>query len=141
VGNTQQQFTVVIDQGNRFSAFVAGNALIPVNQNMASPNSSAAQINAGAVTLTAATANRRIISNRLFRPVIGVAGDCYQFSFGSGVLVDPSGKPNDGVLQANVMYVLPPLVLPPGAMMALHAWGATYSTGNTFEYEFGFVEK
>src|SRR6202521_4002561 len=91
VGNTQQQFTTVLDQGNRFSAFVAGNALTPVNQNMLSPNASQAQIGAGAVTLTANTSSRRIVSHRQFRPtVIGVVGDVYQFSYGSGELVDPS---------------------------------------------------
>ncbi len=142
VGNTQQQFTTVLDQGNRFSAFVAGNALTPVNQNLNSPITSLAQIGAGAVTLTAATSNRRIVSHRPFRPtVIGVAGDVYQFSYGSGELVDPSGLPTDGTLRAHVMYVLPPLVISPGMMMAIHAWGATFSTGATYEYEFGWVEK
>lgn len=142
VGNTMQQFTSVLDQGNRFSAFVAGNALTITNQNMASQNTSGAQVNAGAVTLTAATANRRIVGHRAFRPtVIGVAGDVYQFSFGSGVLVDPSALPTDGTNRAHVMYVVSPLVIPPGTMYALHAWGATFSTGATYEYEFGYVEK
>jgi hypothetical protein len=141
-GNTQQQFTTVLDQGNRFSAFVAGNALSIVNQNQASANTSLAQVNAGAVTLTANTANRRIVSHRQFRPtVIGVVGDVYQFSWGSGELVDPSGLPTDGTLRAHVYYVIAPLVVVPGTSMAIHAWGATFSTGATYEYEFGYVEK
>ena len=142
VGNVTQVFTTVLDQGNRFSAFVAGNALTPVNQNMNSPNSSLAQVSAGAVTLTGATGNRRLVSHRPFRPtVIGVAGDVYQFSYGSGELVDPSGLPTDGTLRAHIYYVMPPLVIVPGTMMAIHTWGATYSTGATYEFEFGFIEK
>lgn len=142
VGNTQQQFTVVLDQGNRFSAFVAGNALSIVNQNLTSPNLSAATIGAGAVTLTAQTAQRRIIGHRQFRPtVIGVVGDVYQFSWGSGECVDPSGLPTDGTARAHVYYNSSPLVIPPGTMMAIHAWGATFSTGATYEYEFGYLER
>ncbi len=141
VGNTMTQFTSVLDQGNRFSAFVAGNALTPVNQNMNSQNASGAQVNAGAVTLLAATANRRTLWSRMVRNVIGVAGDCYQFSYGSGELVDPSGLPTDGTLRANIMYVHAPIVITPGNSFAIHAWGATFSTGATYEYEFGYVEK
>lgn len=142
VGNTQQQFTLAIDQGNRFSAFVAGNAIVPVNVNQNSPNSSLAQVSAGAVTLNTQTANRRIIGHRQFRPtVIGVVGDVYQWSFGSGELCDPSSLPVDGTLRAHVYYAMAPIVLPPGTMLSIHAWGATFSTGATYEYEFGYVEK
>jgi hypothetical protein len=141
VGNTMQKFTTILDQGNRFSAYVAGNALPLVNQNQNSQNASAAQIGAGAITLTAATSSRRIVSHRLFRPVIGVVGDVYQFSYGSGELVDPSALPVDGTARAHVMYILPPLVIPPNTMLAIHAWGATFSTGATYEFEFGYTEK
>ena len=142
VGNTMQQFTLAIDQGNRFSAFVAGNAIVPVNVNQNSPNSSLAQVSAGAVTLNAQTANRRIVGHRQFRPtVIGVVGDVYQWSFGSGELCDPSSLPTDGTLRAHVYYAMAPIVLPPGTMLSIHAWGATFSTGATYEYEFGYVEK
>ena len=142
VGNTQQQFTLAIDQGNRFSAFVAGNALTPVNVNNVSANTSLAQVSAGAVTLTGATSNRRIIGHRQFRPtVIGVVGDVYQWSYGSGELCDPSSLPVDGTLRAHVYYAMAPIVLPPNTMLSVHAWGATFSTGATYEYEFGYVEK
>jgi len=142
VGNAMQQFTLAIDQGNRFSAFVAGNALTPVNVNQASSNTSLAQVSAGAVTLTAATSNRRIVGHRPFRPtVIGVVGDVYQWSFGSGELCDPSSLPTDGTLRAHVYYAMAPIALPPNTMLSIHAWGATFSTGATYEYEFGYVEK
>ncbi len=55
--------------------------------------------------------------------------------------MDPSGLPTDGTLRAHVMYVVAPVVIAPGCSLLLHTWGATYSTGNTFEYEFGYVEK
>jgi hypothetical protein len=142
VGNTMQQFTTTLDQGNRFSAFVAGNALTPVNVNNNSASTSLAQVSAGAVTLTAATTNRRIVSHRPFRPtVIGVIGDVYQFSYGTSILVDPSGLPTDGTLRAHIYYVLPPIVVVPGTTMAIHAWGATFSTGATYEFEFAHIEK
>ncbi len=140
VGNTQQQFTTVIDQGSRLAT--SATALTAQNVNQYSSNTSLSQINIGASVLTAASSNRRILHHRPFRPtVIGVVGDVYQFSWGSGVLVDPSGLPTDGTLRAHVMYVESPIVIPPGCCMAIHAWGATFSTGATYEYEFGFVEK
>ncbi len=140
VGNTMQQFTTTLDSGNRLSS--GGTVLTPVNTNMLSTNTSAAFINIGAVTATAASTNRRLVSHRPFRPtVIGVAGDVYQFSWGSGELVDPAGLPTDGTLRAHVMYVMSPLVVAPGTSMLITAWGATFSTGATYEYEFGFVEK
>ncbi len=139
VGNTQQQFTTTIDQGNRFSS--GGTALTLANNNMNSQNLTAAQITVGAVTATAASSQRRVIQNRVFRNVIGVVGDVYQWSWGSGELVDPSGLPTDGTLRAHVMYVNSPLVVSPGCSLCITAWGATYSTGATYEYEFGYVEK
>jgi hypothetical protein len=143
VGNTQVQFATTLDQGNRFSSYASGGAaLAVVNQNMASQNLSGAQISGGAVVLTAATANRRLLGNRAFRPsVIGRLGDVYQFSYGSGELVDPSALPVDGTNIANVMYVMPPVVVPPGQSFDVIAWGATFSQGVSYEYEFGFVEK
>src|SRR6267142_3214325 len=81
-GNTMQQFTTILDQGNRLST--SATALTAINQNIASQNTSGAQINIGATVLTAASANRRLVSHRPFRPtVIGVVGDVYQFSWGS----------------------------------------------------------
>lgn len=140
VGNTMQQFTTVIDQGNRLST--SATVLTGVNCSQNSANTSLAQINIGASVLTAATSNRRVLHHRPFRPtVIGVVGDVYQFSWGSGILVDPSGLPTDGTLRAHIMYVESPIVVPPGCSMAIHTWGATYSTGATYEYEFAYVEK
>ncbi len=140
VGNTMQQFTTVLDQGNRIAT--AATALVISNTNMYSGNTSGAQISVGAVVCSAPTSLRRLISHRPFRPtVIGVAGDVYQFSYGSGQLVDPSALPVDGVLRAHIMYVMPPMVVASGTSMLIHTWGATYSTGAIYEYEFGFVEK
>lgn len=140
VGNTMQQFTTILDQGNRLST--SATVLTPVNANINSQNTSGAQFNIGATVLTAASANRRVVSHRPFRPtVIGVVGDVYQFSWGSGVVQDPSSLPTDGTLRAHILYGCSPLVVPPGTSLAIHTWGATYSTGATYEYEFGFVEK
>jgi hypothetical protein len=140
VGNTMQQFTTALDQGNRFTS--GGTALTISNNNINSANVSLAQITVGAVVTTAASANRRLVSHRPFRPtVIGVVGDVYQFSWGSGTLVNPSALPTDGTLRAHVYYVCSPLVVPPGTSMLIHAWGATFATGATYEYEFGYVEK
>jgi hypothetical protein len=140
VGNTMQQFTTALDQGNRFSS--GGTALTVNNSNINSGTLSQAQITVGAVVTTAASTQRRITSHRAFRPtVIGVVGDVYQFSWGSGELVDPSALPTDGTNRAHVMYVMSPLVVAPQTSMLIHAWGATFSTGATYEYEFGYVEK
>ncbi len=64
VGNTMTQFTVTLDQGNRFSS--GGTALLVANNNINSGNQSGAQITVGAVTATAATAPREI--QRPFTP-------------------------------------------------------------------------
>jgi hypothetical protein len=141
-------WTTTLDQGNRFSAFVTGNALTPVNTNQSSTNVSLAQISAGAITATAASPNRRIVSHRQVRPLNAggtinapVAGDTYQFSYGSGELADPCSLTNASTTVANVLYVISPLVVVPGTSMCLYSWAATSSAGPTFEYEFGYVEK
>ncbi len=146
VGNTMQKFTTTLDQGNKYAS---GGTTLPnnaspgiFNVNLPSASNSAAQIVVGAPLLSAATSSRRLVSHRPFRPtVIGVVGDVYQFNWGSGELVDPSGLPNDGTLRAHVMYTIAPLVVSPGTNMAIYAWGATFSTGATYEYEFGYVER
>jgi len=139
VANTMQQFTTVLDQGNRIAT--AATALTIANTHMNSANVSAAQISVGAVVTSAATSQRRIHHHRVKRPVIGVIGDVYQWNYGSGTLVDPSALPVEGTLRAHILTVTAPIVLPPGYSMLIHAWGATFSTGATYEYEFAFLEK
>ncbi len=139
VGNAMQQFTTVMDQGNRIAT--AATALTIANTNMNSANISGAQISVGAVVTTAATSQRRIHHHRVTRVVIGVAGDMYQWNYGSGTLVSPSGLPTDGTLRVNVTTVTAPIVLPPGYTLLIHTWGATFSTGAIYEYEFAFIEK
>lgn len=139
VANAQQQFTTTLDQGNRYSS--GGTALTIANTNINSGQLSAAQINVGAVTATAASPQRRILHHRVFRVVIGVAGDVYQWNFGASVLTNPSTLATAGTAIANVLYGGSPIVVSPGCSLLITAWGATYSTGNTFEYEFGYAEK
>ncbi len=144
----QTNFTTVMDQGNRFSAFVTGSALTPVNSNFNSTVTSAAQVSAGAITATAPTANRRLMSHIKPRPLNAggtinapVVGDVYQMSFGLHELVDICGLPNDSTTRVHTNHVMAPLVLPPGMSLLLYTWSATFSAGATYEYELGYVEK
>ncbi len=138
VGNAMQQFTVSIDQARTATG---GTALTVVNTNINSSVASGAQILVGAVTASEATAQRRILGNRMFRVVIGVVGDVYQFAFGSNALADPASLPTAGTLRTHVLMTSGPAVLTPGSSMLITAWGATFSTGATYEYELGFVER
>lgn len=138
---TGVRFTQALDQGNRYSS--GGTALVVNNTNMNSANRSGAQINFGALTTTAASTQRRLISNKLFKSdAIEVINETYQLSWGSPAqLEDPSSLINNAATLAHTTYGFGPVTIGPGQTFLIHQWRAAITVGITFEVEFGFVEK
>lgn len=137
VGGARVQFTVVVDQGNRYSS--AGTALTPKNVNMDSVISSAASIYQGAVVATAASASVRTLDHLVFRGTIDVVEDVYEIVFGAS---DGSGQGGSRVATVgDFARLAPPVVVGPGQSLLIHQWAASQSTGPTFQVSFGYIER
>lgn len=138
---TGVRFTQALDQGNRFSS--GGTALTAVNSNMNSQNRSSAQIQFGAITTTAATSQRRLIANKLFKSDgIEVINETYQLSWASSAqLEDPASLINNTTTLAHTTYSFGPIAIGPGQSFVIHQWRAAITVGITFEVELGFIEK
>ena len=116
----------------------AGTALTPVNTRSNSTNTSGATVYAGAVT--AVSTASRLAYSRVIKEFIGVALDRYSFSFGNGLLGDPTTSYTAGAT-AIVCYG-PPIVIGPGGnfyFCQVSPSGA--STAATFQFECGFAER
>ncbi len=135
------RFTQTTDQGNRYSS--GGTALVISNSNQNSSNRSGAQAQFGALTTTAATSQRRLQSNKLFKSTgIEVVDETYQLSWASPTqLEDPASLINNTTTLAHTSYSFGPLAIGPGQSFTIHQWRASITVGITFEVEFGFVEK
>lgn len=136
VGGARVQFTVVVDNVNRYSS--GGTALTINNVNMDSTNS-ASNVSAfvGAVTATAASASRRVLDHIVFRGTIDVVEDVYSITFGSGDGQMPGSSRAATVEDAG--RVTAPVVIGPGHSLLIHQWAAAQSTGPTFQVALGFI--
>ena len=137
VGGARVQLTQTIDTGNRYSS--AGTAMTVNNTNMTSSNSgSLISCYQGAVLATAASGNRRLLGNTVFRGgVIDIIQDFYQLIWGA-----PDGVSSTGSRVATVAEftrVCPPVCVGPGQSLMLTQWVGSQSTGPTWEALFGFV--
>lgn len=134
---TRTQFTICVDQGNRYSS--AGTALTLVNPNMDSAITSSASAYTGAVVATAASASRRIVDHIVFRGTIDVVEDVYEIVFGAG---DGSGMGGSRAATVQDMArMAPPIVIGPGQSLLIHQWSASVSTGPTLQVAFGYIER
>lgn len=134
---TRVQFTIAVDQGNRYSS--AGTALSPSNVNMDSVVASAASIYVGAVVATAASASRRKVDHIVFRGSIDVVEDVYEIVFAGG---DGTGQGGSRAATVQDMArMAPPVVVGPGQSLLIHQWAGSQSTGPTFQVSFGYVER
>ena len=135
-----QNWTNTIDVGNRWSS--GGTALTISNTNMNSANKSGAVINVGAVTASAASGVRRVIGHQAVKFVnIETVHDCIQFNWGGSQHVDPASLINNTTTISHTTVNFAPLAIGPNQSMVLVRWGASYTTGVTYEVEFGFIEK
>lgn len=135
-----QNWTNTIDVGNRYTS--GGTALTVNNSNMTSANKSFAVITVGAITATAATSQRRVIGHQAVKFVdVETVHDCLQFNWGGSQQVDPTSLINNSTTISHTTVNFAPLVIGPNQSMVLVRWGASYTTGVTYEVEFGYVEK
>lgn len=135
--NGVMYFTQVVDTGNRFSS--GGTALTPQNTNYGSSSKSAALITVGAVVCSANTNASRTLAHHTFRgATIDVVHDRYTFTWG---LPSSDGSYLAGATYASLTQGNVPVVIPPGASFMIHEWEASQSTGPTYEFEFGYIER
>lgn len=142
---TSIEAAVTIDNTNRYSS--GGTSITPANVNMDSSRATIAQINFGAVVLSAASGSVRTVARaavpRRAAPAL-VTGDQIMFNFGQ------MDSPTMGVVgaaapatAAAAMYVpMPPVIIGGGDSLNFHLWypaGAT--TAPTYEFDIGWWER
>ncbi len=132
--------TNTLDTGNRLSS--GGTALTVANLNMASANSSKAVCTFGAVTATAATGARRVVSHSVVRSLkIGVIHDTIAVNWGAPTQALTSTLINNTTTHSDTVINVAPVVIGPGQSMSMVHWAASQTTGTTYEVEFAFIEK
>ena len=137
---TACNWTFTLDAGNRFTS--GGAAMTVANVNMGSNIGSAAIVNIGAITATAATGARRIVGNAVVKDtVIEVVHDTFSFNFGAGSQTWTSVLAANAAVQHHSSHSLAPLVIGPQQSMVVVAWGVTKPGGTTYEMHMGWVEK
>lgn len=135
-----QNWTNTIDVGNRVTS--GGTALTIANTNATSNTKSNSVITVGAITASAATGARRVVSHQAVKFVdVETVHDCIQFNWGGAQQVDPCSLINNAATISHTTVNFAPVVIGPNQSMVLVRWGASYTTGVTYEVEFGFIEK
>ena len=135
VGGTRVRNTITIDNGNRYSS--GGTALTINNTNMDSLNGVNGVVGyKGAITASAATAERRIVADPIFRwGTIMIVGDVYETVFGQQ---GPTPSHTPVATVATFVKNVPPVVLGPGDSLVIVQWEASQSTAPTTAVEGGF---
>lgn len=135
-----ENWTFTLDTGNRLSS--GGTALTVANTNMSSATATVAVATVGAITATAATGARRIISNCVGKDtVIEVVHDTVSFNFGGGYQTHAHSVISNTTTPSYASFNLGPAVIGPGQSMVVVRWAASQTTGSTNEFEIGWVEK
>lgn len=132
---TAGHLAVVIDTGTRYSS--GGSALTPVANS--GSQTSIAQVYAGAVTASAASAAARLVGRAQWSSVIPVAGDTALMAFG----FQSNGAGNIAGTSARVVIAnLPAIVLKPGEQALVYAWYPSNSvTAATCELQAEWSER
>ena len=97
-----------------------------------------ATVYAGAVT--AVGSSPKLVYSRVIKEFIGVALDRYSFSFGNGLLGNPTTSYTAGAT-AIVCYGPPIIVAPGGNLYFCQVSPSGASTAATFQFELGFWER
>lgn len=137
---TDERYAMKLDDASVARYTSGGSLLAAVSTNMGSSAASAAVIHAGAMTAAAASANARIVSHGVLRPVISVLGDIYRFNFGG----DAGEVPATAIAGSAISHIVvpvPPVVLAPGQHFLFHLIQSAQSVANTFECRMGFIER
>lgn len=134
---TRVQFTIAVDQGNRYSS--GGTALTKNNVNMDSVVSTQATITVGAVIASAASSSRRVLDHLVYRGTIDVVEDIYEIVFGAS---DGAGMGGSRVATVgDFARMTAPVVVGPGQSLLVHQWAGSQSTGPTFQVTLGYIER
>lgn len=134
---TNWAWAMYVDTGNRYSS--GGSTITPVNVNIGQSSATGALVYFGAITATAANAQRKIAASP-GRTVIKVVGDEYRYVFGDaspGVI----GMPMEGTLQIQRTFHVPPVVIPPQTSFCFYEWGASQGTAAGFEFQLNYIER
>ena len=135
-----QNWTNTIDTGNRYTS--GGTGLTINNTNMTSSNKSAAIITVGAITAGAASGVRRVVSHAAVKFVdVETVHDCVFFNWGGPNQTNLSTLINNTTTLSHSVVNFASLVVGPEQSMVLVRWGASYTTGVTYEVEMGYVER
>ena len=133
-------WTNTLDTGNRFSS--GGTALAVANTNSGSTNTSKAVVTVGAITATAATSTRKIVSHQASKFVtIETVHDTIHINWGAPVATDQTSLINNAASLCHTAMYWAPVVIAPGYSMVLVRWAASQTTGSTLEVEMGWIEK
>jgi len=141
VGHTSSRYTMTIDNG--VARYTSGAAMtaIPTNVNMDSGEASICTCIAGPLITTAATSAARRVAHGVIRAaVINVVGDAHVFVFGGGGSCAYRGVA-EGTTQMFSVIPAPPIVVGPQQSFLFSVWGASMSTGISFEIEMGWWER
>lgn len=142
---TSIETAVTVDNTNRFSS--GGTAITPVNSNMDSAQGSIANLNFGAVVLTAASGSVRLLARSAFprraAPAL-VTGDQLMWDFGvvGAPSVSVAGSATPATAPSQFYMPMGPAVIGGGDSLNFHLWypaGAT--TAPTYEFEVGWWER
>ncbi len=133
-------WTNPLDMGHRYSS--GGTALTVSNTNMNSANPSGVIATFGAVTASAATTARRVISNAPVKfVVVDTVHDTITLNWGSAEASPQSALINNAASLAPTSVNHGPCMIGPGQSMVLVHWIASQTVASTLEVEFGFVAK
>ena len=94
----------------------------------------------GAPTLTAASANVRVMNREKILTVLPRNGDTYLFQFGPEYKGFAGGVLN-GSNPQQIAFPGPPIVLGPQQSMSLHLWHPASTVAPAYEVEIGFWER
>jgi hypothetical protein len=133
-------FTNTVDAGNRVTS--GGTALTKANLNGASVATSAAVVTFGAITASAATGARRIVSHSQIRSLAtGVIHDTVSVNWGAATQSLGSTLINNTTTHSDTVVNCAPLVIGPGMSMVLVEWGASAANAKSYEVNFSYIEK
>lgn len=135
---TTTNYIMTADKGtSRYSS--GGGAITPKNTNLASADSADVALYFGALVLTAASADVRILADYLARTVIKVAGDRTLFTFGdSQKMVQGDGTKLESTEQLALTIPCPPVVLGQYDQFMLHEAAASQSGAASYRWSMGF---
>jgi hypothetical protein len=133
--------TNTIDTGNRLSS--GGTALTKANTNMNSLTASVSTVTVGAITATAASGSRRVVSHsKVHSLTVGVIHDSITINWGDSASTLTSALINNtSTTHSDTVINCAPIIIGPGQSMSLVHWAASQTTGTTYEVEYAWIEK